>query len=297
VHVAEVLDGTATAASIKAELASRTASLARSGVALGLGTVLVGDDPASASYVRSKHADCADVGIQSLPVRLPATATTQDVLAAVRELNAADECTGFIVQLPLPAHVDTPRVLAAVSPDKDGDGLHPTNLGRLVLGGETIKPCTPRAIITLLQRHDIPITGRQVCIVGCGVTVGRPLALMLVSPDHHATVTLCNEATPDVALHSRAADVVVAAAGVAHLVGPTWVRPGATVLSVGLSKTIEGVLGDVHPDVARVAGRWARPTGGVGPMTRAMLLANVVEIGERLRASESVDDRLGELGA
>jgi methylenetetrahydrofolate dehydrogenase (NADP+)/methenyltetrahydrofolate cyclohydrolase len=213
-------------------------------------------------------------------------ADERDILAAVSDINADHACTAFIVQLPLPRKVDVSRVFDAIDPAKDADGLHPANMGRLVLGGIGTKPCTPRAILELLVRHDVPITGAQYCVIGCGITVGRPLGLMLAGPEHHATVTLCNEATPDVATHARAADVIVAAAGVAHLVKSDWVKPGATVLSVGLTRTVEGVLGDVHPDVAQVAGRWARPTGGVGPMTRAMLLTNVVEITERSAAGQ-----------
>jgi methylenetetrahydrofolate dehydrogenase (NADP+)/methenyltetrahydrofolate cyclohydrolase len=278
---ATLLDGTATAAEIKHELSARVARLRTMDRVPGLGTILVGDDAASRTYVAAKHRDCSEIGINSLRIELPATAAEADVVAAVRQLNQADECTGLIVQLPLPRHVDMGRVLYEVDPAKDADGLHPVNLGRLVLGGEGAKPCTPRAILELLQRNNVTITGARFCLVGCGITVGRPLGLMLVSPAHHATVTLCNEATPDIAAHARVADVVVAAAGVAHLVRSDWIKPGATVLSVGLTRTIEGVLGDVHPEVELVAGRWARPTGGVGPMTRAMLLTNVVEMAEQ----------------
>jgi methylenetetrahydrofolate dehydrogenase (NADP+) / methenyltetrahydrofolate cyclohydrolase len=196
-------------------------------------------------------------------------------------LNDDPSCTGFIVQLPLPAHLDMHRVLELIDPGKDADGLHPTNLGKLVLGIDGPLPCTPRGIIELLRRHDVPITGARFCVIGCGLTVGRPLGLMLTRPTEHATVTLCHEATLDVAEHARASDVVVAAAGVAHLVRPDWVSPGATVLSVGITRTIEGILGDVHPEVGSVAGKVSPATGGVGPMTRAMLLTNVVEIAER----------------
>ncbi|WP_045563714.1 tetrahydrofolate dehydrogenase/cyclohydrolase catalytic domain-containing protein, partial [Streptomyces sp. FxanaA7] len=196
-------------------------------------------------------------------------------------LNEDPRCSGFIVQLPLPAQVDMHAVLQAIDPDKDADGLHPANLGRLVLGRPGTLPCTPRGILELLRREGVPITGAQFCVIGCGTTVGRPLALMLTRPTEHATVTLCHEATVDVAAHTRVADVVIAAAGVAHLVKPSWIRPGATVLSVGITRTVEGILGDVHPDVGQVAGKWTRATGGVGPMTRAMLLRNVVELAER----------------
>ncbi|MDT7843257.1 bifunctional methylenetetrahydrofolate dehydrogenase/methenyltetrahydrofolate cyclohydrolase [Streptomyces justiciae] len=278
---ATLLDGKAAAADIKRELAQRVEVLKSRGVSPGLGTILVGDDPASHSYVGGKHRDCAQVGIASIRVELPATATQADVEAAVLRLNADPACTGFIVQLPLPEHIDTHAVLELVDPDKDADGLHPANLGRLVLGIPGALPCTPRGIIDLLRRHQVPITGRQFCVIGCGITVGRPLGLMLTRATEHATVTLCHEATQDTAAHARVADVVVAAAGVAHLVRPDWIKPGATVLSVGITRTVEGILGDVHPDVGQVAGSLAPPVGGVGPMTRAMLLANVVEAAER----------------
>ncbi|MBE8477611.1 bifunctional methylenetetrahydrofolate dehydrogenase/methenyltetrahydrofolate cyclohydrolase [Streptomyces justiciae] len=278
---ATLLDGKAAAADIKRELAQRVEVLKSRGTTPGLGTILVGDDPASHSYVGGKHRDCAQVGIASIRVELPASATQADVEAAVLRLNADPACTGFIVQLPLPAHIDTHAVLELVDPGKDADGLHPANLGRLVLGIPGALPCTPRGIIDLLRRHQVPITGRQFCVIGCGITVGRPLGLMLTRATEHATVTLCHEATQDTAAHARVADVVVAAAGVAHLVRPDWIKPGATVLSVGITRTVEGILGDVHPDVDRVAGSLAPPVGGVGPMTRAMLLTNVVEAAER----------------
>jgi methylenetetrahydrofolate dehydrogenase (NADP+) / methenyltetrahydrofolate cyclohydrolase len=278
---AMLLDGKAAAADTRRELAERVEVLKGRGIVPGLGTVLVGDDPASRSYVGGKHRDCAEIGIASIRVHLPATATQSEVEAAVLELNADPACTGFIVQLPLPAHLDTHAVLELVDPAKDADGLHPANLGRLVLGIPAPLPCTPRGIIDLLRRHHVPITGQQFCVIGCGLTVGRPLGLMLTRSTEHATVTLCHEATQDIAAHARVADVVVAAAGVAHLVGPDWIKPGATVLSVGITRTVEGILGDVHPDVDRVAGSLAPPVGGVGPMTRAMLLTNIVEAAER----------------
>ena len=261
---AEVLDGSRVAGEIKHELKGRVSALvAATGQAPGLGTILVGDDAPSRTYVNAKHRDCAEVGIGSSRRELPGDASEADVLRAVDELNSDPCCTGFIVQLPLPAHVNMPTVLQAIDPVKDADGLHPTNLGQLVLGAPAPLPCTPRGIIELLRRHDINIRGAQFCVIGCG------------------TVTLCHEATVDIAAHTRVADVVVAAAGVAHLVKPDWITRGATVLSVGLTRTVEGILGDVHPDVAEVAGSWSRPTGGVGPMTRAMLLSNLVEIAER----------------
>ncbi|GAQ65467.1 bifunctional methylenetetrahydrofolate dehydrogenase/methenyltetrahydrofolate cyclohydrolase [Streptomyces scabiei] len=278
---ATLLDGKAAAADTKRELAQRVEILKSRGITPGLGTILVGDDPASHSYVGGKHRDCAQVGIASIRVELPATATQADVEAAVLRLNADPACTGFIVQLPLPAHIDTHAVLELIDPAKDADGLHPANLGRLVLGMPGPLPCTPRGIIDLLRRNHVPITGQQFCVIGCGITVGRPLGLMLTRTTEHATVTLCHEATQDTAAHARVADVVVAAAGVAHLVKPDWIKPGATVLSVGITRTVEGILGDVHPDVDQIAGSFAPPVGGVGPMTRAMLLTNIVEAAER----------------
>ena len=275
------IDGKRVAAELKQQLAVRVKALAVRGVQPGLGTILVGDDPGSRAYVAGKHRDCAEVGIASLRVELPATASQGEVEEAVRACNDDPACTGFIVQLPLPPHLDMHRVLHLIDPGKDGDGLHPENLGKLVLGMPGPLPCTPRGIIELLRQHDVPITGARVCVIGCGVTVGRPLGLMLTRPTEHATVTLCHEATVDVAAHTRASDVVVAAAGVAHLVRPDWVTPGATVLSVGITRTIEGILGDVHPEVDAVAGKVSGATGGVGPMTRAMLLTNIVEIAER----------------
>ena len=279
------IDGSKVAAGIKQQLASRVAALHARGVRPGLGTVLVGDDPGSRSYVAGKHRDCAEVGLASIRVELPATASQAEIEAAVLALNADEACTGFIVQLPLPPHVDMHRVLQLIDPEKDADGLHPTNLGKLVLGIPGPLPCTPRGIIELLREHDVAITGQRFCVIGCGLTVGRPLGLMLTRPTEHATVTLCHEATVDVAAHARASDVIVAAAGVAHLVKPDWVSAGATVLSVGVTRTIEGILGDVHPQVDAVAGKMSPATGGVGPMTRAMLLTNIVEIAERAAAS------------
>lgn len=281
------IDGKRVAAEIKQALAVRVRALHDRVGRPGLGTIVVGEDPGSHAYVAGKHRDCADVGIASIRVELPATASQAEVEEAVRRLNDDPACAGFIVQLPLPAHIDTYRVLQLIDADKDADGLHPTNLGKLVLGMPGPLPCTPRGIIELLRQHDVPITGQRFCVIGCGLTVGRPLGLMLTRPTEHATVTLCHEATVDIAAHTRASDVVVAAAGVAHLVKPDWVRPGATVLSVGITRTIEGILGDVHPEVGTVAGKVSGATGGVGPMTRAMLLTNIVEIAER-----SLDQRL-----
>lgn len=277
---ATLINGKLVAERIKLGLAERIAMLQMQGIRPGLGTILVGEDPGSHSYVAGKHRDCREIGMSSIRVDLPDTASQEDIEAAVLRLNVDRACTGFIVQLPLPKHIDTHRVLELIDPEKDADGLHPTNLGRLVLGIPAPLPCTPRGIIELLRYHDVPITGARFCIIGCGLTVGRPLGLMLTRRSEHATVTLCHEATLDVAAHTRAADVVIAAAGVAHLVQPEWVSPGATVLSVGITRTIEGILGDVHPSVDSVAGKLSGATGGVGPMTRAMLLTNVVEIAE-----------------
>ena len=279
------IDGKRVAADLKAGLAVRVKALHEAGIDPGLGTILVGDDPGSHSYVAGKHRDCAEVGIASIRIELPASASQAEIEAAVQRLNEDPTCTGFIVQLPLPPHVDTHRVLELIDPDKDADGLHPTNLGKLVLGTPAPLPCTPRGIIELLRQHDVPITGQRFCVIGCGLTVGRPLGLMLTRPTEHATVTLCNIETRDVAAHARASDVIVAAAGVAHLVKPDWVSPGATVLSVGITRTIEGILGDVDPNVDVVAGKMTGATGGVGPMTRAMLLTNIVEIAEQQLAA------------
>ncbi|PKH38491.1 methylenetetrahydrofolate dehydrogenase (NADP+) / methenyltetrahydrofolate cyclohydrolase [Nocardioides alpinus] len=276
-----VLDGNLAAGGVKDSLVPRIAAVEALGQRPGLGTILVGDDPGSRSYVGGKHRDCAEVGVESIRIDLPSDASQTSVLDAVKQLNEDPRCTGFIVQLPLPSHIDTHIVLNAIDPEKDADGLHPVNLGRLVLNQPGTLPCTPRGILELLRGNDVPITGSQFCVIGCGTTVGRPLGLMLTRPSEHATVTMVNEATVDVAAHTRVADVVIAAAGVAHLVQPYWIKPGATVLSVGITRTVEGILGDVHPDVEGVAGRWTRATGGVGPMTRAMLLKNVVELAER----------------
>jgi methylenetetrahydrofolate dehydrogenase (NADP+)/methenyltetrahydrofolate cyclohydrolase len=285
---ARTLDGKATAAAIRAELRPRVDALRERGVVPGLGTVLVGDDPGSRSYVRGKHRDCAEVGIASIARELPATAAQEAVDAVVDELGADPACTGFIVQLPLPRGLDELAVLERVDPDKDADGLHPRNLGRLVLGQEAPLPCTPRGIVELLRRHDVPLAGQEVVVVGRGVTVGRPLGLLLTRRTENATVTLCHTGTRDLRAHLRRADVVVAAAGVPHLVGPGDVRPGAVVLDVGVSRTASGLTGDVDPAVRGVAA-WVAPNpGGVGPMTRAMLLTNVVEAAERAAAAGAV---------
>jgi methylenetetrahydrofolate dehydrogenase (NADP+)/methenyltetrahydrofolate cyclohydrolase len=279
---ATILDGKATAAKVKAELAERVAKLAEQGVRPGLGTILVGDDPGSQVYVNGKHRDCAEVGIASIRIDLPATATQAQVEDAVHELNADPACTGYIVQLPLPRGLDANTALELMDPGKDADGLHPTNLGRLVLGVEAPLPCTPRGIVELLRRFDVPLAGAEVVVIGRGITVGRSLGLLLTRKSENSTVTLCHTGTRDLAAHTRAADIVVAAAGVPHLVTPDMVRPGAAVLDVGVTRTdAHGLQGDVAPAVAEVAGFFSPNPGGVGPMTRAMLLSNVVDAAER----------------
>ena len=278
------LDGKSASAEIRAELATRTSALQARGIVAGLGTVLVGDDPGSHSYVAGKHRDCAEVGLASLSRTLPASATQEEVLSVVAELNADPGCTGYIVQLPLPAGLQSGPVLAAIDPAKDADGLHPTNLGRLVLGEPGPLPCTPRAVVELLRRYDVPLDGAEVTVLGRGVTVGRPLGLLLTRRSENCTVTLCHTGTRDVAAAVRRADIVVAAVGVAGFVRPEWVKPGAAVLDVGITRTATGLVGDVDPEVAEVAGWLAPMPGGVGPMTRALLLTNVVEAAERQAA-------------
>ena len=280
---ATVLDGKAILATIKSELAQRVASLAAQGVVPGLGTVLVGDDPGSQWYVGAKHRDCEEIGVASIRRDLPASASLDEVLAVVDELNADPDCTGFLVQQP--TGLDENTILARVSPAKDVDGLHPTNLGWLVLGRPAPLPCTPIGCIELLRRYDVPLAGARVAIVGRGITVGRPLGLMLTRRTENATVVLCHTGTRDVAAEVRKADIVVAAAGVAGIITADMVKPGAAVLDVGVSRIVaeDGrsvVAGDVHPDVAEVAGFLSPNPGGVGPMTRAMLLSNVVAAAE-----------------
>ena len=289
--VAAVLDGVAAAAAVKAELTVRVAALAESGITPGLGTLLVGDDPGSHAYVAGKHRDCSEVGISSIRIDLPASASSADVRAAIADLNAATEVTGYIVQLPLPAGHDERAMLELMDPDKDADGLHPTNLGRLVMNVDgpmdSPLPCTPAGIVELLERNGVAIAGQHVTIVGRGLTVGRPLGLLLTRKGLDATVTLTHSRTTDVAAEVRRADIVVAAVGVPHLIKPGWVKPGASVLDVGITRVTDSgtglarLTGDVHPDVVNVAG-WVSPNpGGVGPMTRAMLLGNVVTAAER----------------
>jgi methylenetetrahydrofolate dehydrogenase (NADP+) / methenyltetrahydrofolate cyclohydrolase len=284
---ATILDGKATAAAIRAELTGRVASLRAAGITPGLGTVLVGDDPGSVSYVAGKHRDCAQVGIVSIRRDLPATASQQDVEDVVSELNADPACTGYIVQLPLPDGLDAQRILGLIDPDKDADGLQPVNLGKLVLGEAAPLPGTPRGIVELLRRYDVPVAGADVTIIGRGITVGRALGLLLTRRSENATVTQCHTGTRDLAAHTRHADIVVVAAGRPALLTPDMVKPGAAVLDVGITRTESGLVGDVHPGVAEVAGFLAPVPGGVGPMTRAMLLVNVVEAAERQAASGS----------
>ncbi|MEJ7757232.1 MAG: bifunctional methylenetetrahydrofolate dehydrogenase/methenyltetrahydrofolate cyclohydrolase [Nocardioidaceae bacterium] len=279
---AQILDGKAAAAAIKTDLGQRVGDLRAAGIVPGLGTILVGADPGSQIYVAGKHRDCAQVGIESLRVELPPEASQREVEDAVDRLNADPACTGYIVQLPLPRGLDEHDVIARIDPAKDADGLHPMNLGWLVLGRPAPLPCTPRGIVDLLRRHDVPIAGARVCIIGRGITVGRSLGLLLSRRSENATVTLCHTGTSDLAAEVRRADIVVAAAGVPGIVGADMVRPGAAVLDVGVSRDADGkIAGDVDPEAAEVAG-WMSPNpGGVGPMTRAMLLSNVVEAAER----------------
>lgn len=275
---AVILDGKKVASEIKGELASRVAKLSKRP---GLGTVLVGDDPGSHAYVGGKHKDCAEVGIQSIRVDLPASATFADIRSAIRDLNQSSECTGYIVQLPLPKGIDANAILEEIDPAKDADGLHPLNLGKLVLDQAAPLPCTPRGIVELLERYNVRINGAEVVIVGRGLTVGRPLGLLLSRKRESATVTITHSATVDLKSHLSRADIVVAALGKAHFISAADIKAGAAVLDVGITRTSEGLLGDVHPEVLAKAGFLAPMPGGVGPMTRAMLLANVVEAAER----------------
>jgi len=278
---AQILDGRALAASIKKDLAARTLALKSKGITPGLGTILVGDDPGSHSYVGGKHRDCQEVGINSIRIDLSATATQADVLAAINELNAAKECTGYIVQLPLPASIDTQLILEAIDPAKDADGLHPLNLGRLVAGHPAPLPCTPRGIVELINHYKIPLSGAEVVVIGRGLTVGRPLGLLLTRKKENATVTLTHTGTKDLLSHTQRADVVIAAIGQPHFLKAKMIKSGAVVLDVGISRTDAGLIGDVDPGVFDVASFVAPMPGGVGPMTRAMLLMNVVDACER----------------
>jgi len=278
---AQILDGKALAATIKSQLAARTSALKAKGIIPGLGTVLVGDDPGSHSYVSGKHRDCQEVGITSIRVDLPATAKQADVLAAIKDLNSAKECTGYIVQLPLPQGINTQVILESIDPAKDADGLHPLNLGRLVAGYEAPLPCTPRGIVELINHYKIPLNGAEVVVIGRGLTVGRPLGLLLTRKQENATVTLTHTGTKDLVAHTKRADIVIAAIGQSHFLKAEMIKKGAAVLDVGISRTNAGLIGDVDPGVMDVAAFVAPMPGGVGPMTRAMLLMNVVDACER----------------
>lgn len=272
---AKILDGRATAATIKSELRAKVSAMA---IKPGLGTVLVGNDPGSHSYVGGKHKDCAEVGIQSIRIDLPESASQSDVLAAIKELNSAKECTGYIVQLPLPKGMDTNLILESIDPKKDADGLHPLNLGKLVIGEKAPLPCTPKGIIELLKRYEISMKGAEVVVMGRGLTVGRPLALLASQKGIDATVTITHTLTKDAIAHTKRADIVIAAIGSAHFLKPEMIKEGAVLLDVGITRTNSGLLGDIDPSCSKRASYIAPMPGGVGPMTRAMLLQNVVEM-------------------
>ena len=277
---AVILDGKATAQKIKTNLIKRVQDLNSKGINPGLGTILVGDDAGSHAYVGGKHKDCAEVGINSIRIDLPKTASQSDVMNSIEKLNNDASCTGFIVQLPLPSGLDSNKALEAINPQKDADGLHPTNLGKLVLGQNGPLPCTPRGIIELLRTYKIEINGAKVVIIGRGVTVGRPLGLLLTRKTENATVTLCHTGTKDLSSHLLSADIVIAAAGVPHLVKPNMIKKGAALIDVGITRTDNGLVGDIDPKVQEIAGYFSPMPGGTGPMTRAMLLTNVVESAE-----------------
>ena len=277
---AVILDGKATAQTIKNSLAQRVSALKAKGINPGLGTILVGDDAGSHAYVNGKHKDCAEVGISSIRIDLPKTATQSDVMRAITQLNNDANCTGFIVQLPLPKGLDGNLALEAMNPDKDADGLHPNNLGKLVLGQDGPLPCTPRGIIELLRAYKVEINGAKIVIIGRGVTVGRPLGLLLTRKTENATVTICHTGTKDLTSHLINADIVIAAAGVPHLVKANMIKKGAALVDVGITRTENGLVGDIDPQVKDVAGFFSPMPGGTGPMTRAMLLTNVVERAE-----------------
>ena len=277
---AVILDGKATAQKIKTNLIKRVQDLKNKGINPGLGTILVGDDAGSHAYVGGKHKDCAEVGINSIRIDLPKTASQSDVMNSIEKLNNDASCTGFIVQLPLPSGLDSNKALEAINPQKDADGLHPTNLGKLVLGQNGPLPCTPRGIIELLRTYKIEINGAKVVIIGRGVTVGRPLGLLLTRKTENATVTLCHTGTKDLTSHLLTADIVIAAAGVPHLVKPNMIKKGAALIDVGITRTDNGLVGDIDPKVQEIAGYFSPMPGGTGPMTRAMLLTNVVESAE-----------------
>jgi len=272
-----ILDGRATAAVIKDELRQVVSKMASKP---GLGTILVGDDAGSHSYVNGKHKDCAEVGINSIRIELPASSSQSDVAAAIKDLNDSRECTGYIVQLPLPGGIDANSILESIDPDKDADGLHPLNLGKLVMGARAPLPCTPRGILELLHRYSLTTSGKDVVVIGRGLTVGRPLGLLLSQRGSDATVTTTHTKTKDLISHTKRADIVIAAIGSAHFLTPEMIKPGAVVLDVGITRTNSGLQGDVHPDVINIASAFAPMPGGVGPMTRAMLLSNVVEMAQ-----------------
>jgi methylenetetrahydrofolate dehydrogenase (NADP+)/methenyltetrahydrofolate cyclohydrolase len=274
---AQILDGKALALKIKSEIAAKVKKLSRPP---GLGTILVGTDPGSLSYVAGKHRDCAEVGIASIRIDLPATARESEILAAVAQLNNDANCTGFIVQLPLPAGVDAQKVLAAVDPKKDADGLHPNNLGKLVLDSKTIVPCTPKAILRLLNEYQINLSGKSVLVIGRGTTVGRPLSILLSQKSVNATVTLAHTATTNLDELLKSADVIIAAIGKAHFIKPQMIKAGAAVIDVGITRIDSQLLGDVDPAITSVSGYFAPMPGGVGPMTRAMLLSNLLELAQ-----------------
>lgn len=279
---AQTLDGKAVHAAITQELSARVARLAEHGIVPGLGTVLVGDDPASQRYVGMKHRDCEQLGMRSVRVDLPADTSQAQLAEELARLNEDPDCTGYLIQLPLPRHLDEFAALEAVDPDKDVDGLHPINLGRLVLNEPAPLPCTPRGIVELLSRHGIALQGAEVCVIGRGTTVGRPLGLILTRRSENATVTLCHTGTRDVADHTRRADIVIAAAGVPGMVRADMIKEGAVLVDVGVSRVDGKTVGDLHPEVWEKAG-WVTPNpGGVGPMTRAMLLTNVVDRAEQV---------------
>ena len=273
-----ILDGKKCASTIKSELKNRVDALKAQP---GLGTILVGDDAGSHAYVAGKHRDCAEIGINSIRIELPESASQKDLLSAISELNSAPECTGYIVQLPLPSQIDANLILEAIDPAKDADGLHPSNLGKLVPGQAAPRPCTPRAIVELLERNNITWAGKDVTIIGRGVTVGRPLSLLLSHREVNATVTIVHTGTKDLSAHTKRADIVIAALGKAHFLRAAMIKPGAVAVDVGITRTSDGLVGDLHPDVAAVASAYSPMPGGVGPMTRAMLLQNLVELAER----------------
>lgn len=273
-----ILDGKKCASTIKSELKNRVDALKAQP---GLGTILVGDDAGSHAYVAGKHRDCAEIGINSIRIELPESASQKDLLSAISELNSAPECTGYIVQLPLPSQIDANLILEAIDPAKDADGLHPSNLGKLVLGQAAPRPCTPRAIVELLERNNISWAGKDVTIIGRGVTVGRPLSLLLSHREVNATVTIVHTGTKDLSAHTKRADIVIAALGKAHFLRAAMIKPGAVAVDVGITRTSDGLVGDLHPDVAEVASAYSPMPGGVGPMTRAMLLQNLVELAEQ----------------